>query len=155
MATVIASPSIPRRWAPIVLPVARIPQALLGLVPMVLALLASPAIYLSVTSEAVTLGASAESMRVERENWRNQNRQLELELAKLQSLAYVESEAVSRFQMRRATPAVFVRMDRPSPPSRRVLLVPLARTDAAPGASVPGPFAKERELLDISAGVQR
>jgi hypothetical protein len=115
VAAILVSTPTARRWTPIALPVLRLPRDILQIAPLVLALLASPAIYLSVTSEAVTTGATVERLRTEREQWRQQNRQLEYELAKLQSLAWVENEAVTRLGMRRAMPAIYMIVDRSLP----------------------------------------
>ena len=84
-----------------------------------------------VTSDAVTTGATVEHLRTEREQWRQQNRQLEYELAKLQSLAWVENEAVNRLGMQPARPVAFLNVDRPRPASSRSGPASLARRDNA------------------------
>ncbi|MFN0072103.1 MAG: hypothetical protein ACKVVP_11520 [Chloroflexota bacterium] len=130
MAVVIVTSPIPRRWAPIALPVLHLPAGIVQLAPFVLALLLYPAFFLSVTSEAVTTGSSVEKLRLERDNWRHQNRQLEFELSKLQSLAWVENEAVKRLGMRPSRPAIYMSMDRPPPASDRLLPRSLARHES-------------------------
>jgi hypothetical protein len=136
VATILVSAPTARRWTPIALPVLRLPRGILQIAPLVLALLASPALYLSVTSEAVTTGATVERLRTEREQWRQQNRQLEYELAKLQSLAWVENEAVTRLEMRRAAPAIYMIVDRARPAPTRFVPASLARREA----DQPNPF---------------
>jgi cell division protein FtsL len=131
VAAIIATAPTTGRWAPIALPVLRLPRTVFQIAPLVLALLAAPAVYLSVTSEAVTTGATVEKLRTEREQWRQQNRQLEYELAKLQSLAWVESEAINRLGMQPAMPSIYLKADRPRPASRRSVPAPLARRDTA------------------------
>jgi hypothetical protein len=84
---------------------------------------------LSVTSEAVTTGATVERLRTEREQWQQQNRQLEYELAKLHSLAWVENEAVTRLGMVRAMPAIYMIVDRAKPTAARSAPSPLARRE--------------------------
>jgi cell division protein FtsL len=131
VAAIIVSAPAARRWAPIALPVLRLPEVALQIAPLFLALLVAPAVYLSVTSEAVTTGATVEHLRTEREQWRQQNRQLEYELAKLQSLAWVENEAINRLGMQPARPVAYLTVDRPRPASSRSGPASLARRDNA------------------------
>jgi cell division protein FtsL len=131
VAAILVSAPHSRPWAPIALPVLRLPAAALRIAPLLLALLAAPAVYLSVTSDAVTTGATVEHLRTEREQWRQQNRQLEYELAKLQSLAWVENEAVNRLGMQSVRPVAFLNVDRPRPASARSGPASLARRDNA------------------------
>lgn len=105
---------------------------LLWLLPLV-ALTALSTSYLATTGETVTLGATVQHLRADRDNQREVNRQLEFELAKLQSLTWVENEAIRRLGMQRAVPAVFLVADRALPPSSRVLPASLARRPVSPG----------------------
>jgi hypothetical protein len=147
VASILVTAPTARRWTPIALPVLRLPRGILQIAPLVLALLASPALYLSVTSEAVTTGATVERLRTEREQWRQQNRQLEYELAKLQSLAWVENEAVTRLEMRRAAPAIYMIVDRARPAPSRFVPAPLARSET----ERPNPFQAPPRLVESAA----
>ena len=149
MAAIIASVPTARRWTPIALPVLRLPAGVLQIAPLLLALLISPALYLSVTSEAVTTGSTVERLRSERELWRQQNRQLENELAKLQSLPWVENEAVNRLGMRGAVPAIYMTIDRPRPASSRTVPVPLARHESAQANPLQAAPPLEYPLSDL------
>lgn len=88
--------------------------------------------YLATTGETVTLGSTVQHLRAERDTQREVNRQLEFELAKLQSLAWVENEAIIRLGMQRAAPLVFLSVTRPVPASARALPSSLARKPSSP-----------------------
>lgn len=103
----------------------------LWLVP-VIALTVLSTSYLATTGETVTMGATVQHLRAERDTQREVNRQLEFELAKLQSLAWVENEAITRLGMERASPSVFLVANRGLPPSSRSFPASLARKPAPP-----------------------
>lgn len=56
-------------------------------------------IYLIVTSSVATAGYDMQRLEAERAEWRLRNEQLELELAKLSSVAWVEHQALTRLEM--------------------------------------------------------
>ena len=60
--------------------------------------------YLLQTSGVATVGYDIQHLQVERDDWQLRNEQLRLELAKRQSLTWIESEAVGRLGMVRAEP---------------------------------------------------
>lgn len=60
--------------------------------------------YLLQTSGIATTGYDIQRLQAERDDWRLRNEQLELELAKRQSLTWIESEATGRLGMVRAEP---------------------------------------------------
>ena len=155
MAAIMVSAPTARRWTPIALPVLRLPRGILQIAPLVCALLLSPAIYLSVTSEAVTTGATVERLRTERELWRQQNRQLEYELSKLQSLAWIENEAVTRLGMRQTMPSIYMIIDRTLPTAARFAPAPLARRepiapDSSPTVPADGVLAESEPIRQIA-----
>jgi hypothetical protein len=156
VAAILVSAPTARRWTPIALPVLRLPRGILQIAPLVIALLVSPAVYLSVTSEAVTTGATVERLRTEREQWRQQNRQLEYELAKLQSLTWVENEAVTRLGMRQAMPAIYMIIDRSRPVTARFAPAPLARRepvapDSSPTIPADGVLAETESIRKVAS----
>ena len=57
--------------------------------------------YLAQTSGVATTGYDIQRLQAERSEWTIRNEQVKLELAKLRSLAWVESEAVRRLGMQR------------------------------------------------------
>jgi hypothetical protein len=68
-------------------------------------------VYLLQTSGVATTGYDIQRLQTERADWQLRNEQLRLELAKRQSLTWVESEAVGRLGMQRpeAGSVVYVR----------------------------------------------
>ena len=90
---------------------------LVALVLLVLAGLAPPA-YLVQTGGVLATGYTIQRLRAERNSWRVRNQQLELELAKVRSLGWIENDAVSRLGMQRPTQQTIVRVDTPPPPPR-------------------------------------
>lgn len=61
-------------------------------------------VYLLQTSGVATTGYDIQRLQAERDDWQLRNEQLELELAKRQSLTWIESEATGRLGMVRAEP---------------------------------------------------
>ena len=60
--------------------------------------------YLLQTSGVATTGYDIQRLQSERDDWQLRNEQLQLELAKRQSLTWIESEATGRLGMVRAEP---------------------------------------------------
>ena len=83
----------------------------------------APPAYLLQTGGALTTGYEIQKLERERTVWLNRNQQLEVEIARAQSLAWVEHEAVHRLGMQRANQTVVVRVDTPvpAPPEPRLL----------------------------------
>jgi hypothetical protein len=61
-------------------------------------------VYLLQTSGVATTGYDIQRLQAERDDWQLRNEQLQLELAKRQSLTWIESEATGRLGMVRAEP---------------------------------------------------
>jgi hypothetical protein len=61
-------------------------------------------VYLLETSGIATTGYDIQRLQGERDDWQLRNEQLQLELAKRQSLTWIESEATGRLGMVRAEP---------------------------------------------------
>jgi hypothetical protein len=109
-----------------------------------LLLVATPALYLANTSGALTTGYNIQKLQAERRSWQLRNQQLELELAKARSLAWVEAEAVARLGMQRPGQQAIIRVDAPRPP---LSVAPPASAGAAGSESA----ADSRALVDPSA----
>jgi cell division protein FtsL len=60
--------------------------------------------YLHQTSRVATVGYDIQHLQVERDDWQLKNEQLRLELAKRQSLTWIEAQATGRLGMVRAEP---------------------------------------------------
>jgi hypothetical protein len=60
--------------------------------------------YLLETSGVATTGYDIQRLQTERDDWQLRNEQLRLELAKRQSLTWIEAEAMGRLGMVRAEP---------------------------------------------------
>lgn len=95
-------------------PQVRRPSRLLVVILILLAL--APPAYLLQTGGALTRGYEIQKLERERAIWLNRNQQLEVEIAKARSLAWVEHEAVHRLGMQRPEQHVDIRMDTPVPP---------------------------------------
>jgi hypothetical protein len=61
-------------------------------------------VYLLQTSGIATTGYDIQRLQAERDDWQLRNEQLQLELAKRQSLTWIESEATGRLGMVRPEP---------------------------------------------------
>jgi hypothetical protein len=83
----------------------------------------APPAYLLQTGGALTTGYEIQKLERERTIWLNRNQQLEVEIARAHSLAWVEHEAVHRLGMQRAPQTVVVNVDKPvpAPPEPRLL----------------------------------
>jgi hypothetical protein len=75
----------------------------------------APPAYLLQTGGALTTGYEIQKLEHERTAWLNRNQQLEVEIARARSLAWVEHEAVNRLEMQRAQNPTVVRVDTPIP----------------------------------------
>lgn len=115
------------RWRTIgILPLLARARLTLWILPILFGLISAPSLYLAQTSDAVTLGHTTQRLKSERDLWLDRNKQLELELAKVRSLAWIENEATTRLGMQRSNSAVYVRTDRPIPPRRTSAWRPVA-----------------------------
>jgi hypothetical protein len=83
-----------------------------GWLPTVLvAACAAALMHLLQTSGVATTGYDIQRLQAERSDWTLRNEQLTLELAKLESLAWIESEAVGRLRMVKPEQVVHLRID--------------------------------------------
>lgn len=106
----------------------------------ILALLGmAPPLYLLQTGGALTTGYEIQKLERERTVWLNRNQQLEVEIARAKSLAWVENQAVYRLGMQRPAQHVIIRVDAPIPPPAEARLLrrggepmPAAPTDEGP-----------------------
>jgi hypothetical protein len=123
------------------------------LVLLILALLGlAPPLYLLQTGGALTTGYEIQKLERERAIWMNRNQQIEVEIARARSLAWVEHEAVYRLKMQRPSQHVIVRMDTPIPPSPEVRLLrrggePTPATPVEEGPSLMDALAAAKLLL--------
>ncbi|MGE3269998.1 MAG: hypothetical protein AB7P40_14695 [Chloroflexota bacterium] len=90
---------------------------------LVLALLAlAPPAYLLQTGGAMSTGYEIQKLERERTAWMNRNQQLEVEIAKARSLAWVEHEAVHRLGMQRPAEQLRIQVNSiPTAPETRLL----------------------------------
>jgi hypothetical protein len=85
-----------------------------GWLPAVLlAACAVALIYLVQTSGAATAGYDVQYFQAEQKEWELRNEQLRLELAKVQSLTWVENEAISRLHMVKPGKLTHIRVGTP------------------------------------------
>lgn len=74
-------------------------------------------LYSMQLGSVTTSGYDKQRFEAERNEWRQRNEQLELELAKVQSLAWIEVEATQRLGMRRAERVTYLEIAPPAPPA--------------------------------------
>ena len=74
-------------------------------------------LYSMQLGNVTTSGYDKQRLEAERNEWRQRNEQLELELAKVQSLAWIEVEATQRLGMRRAERVTYLEIAPPAPPA--------------------------------------
>jgi cell division protein FtsL len=86
-------------WRDVRLPVLGNIRASAWLPTILLAACAVALVYLVQTSGVATTGYDIQRLQAERSEWQLRNEQLKLELAKLRSLTWVQSEAVGRMGM--------------------------------------------------------
>src|SRR6476661_7794054 len=113
-------------------PTVRRPSRLVWLVLILLGL--APPAYLLQTGGALTTGYEIQKLERERASWINRNQQLEVEIARARSLAWVEHEAVYRLGMQRPAQAVVIKVDAPIPALNDSRLL---RRSAEPMPAVP------------------
>jgi hypothetical protein len=90
-------------WQDVSLPFMGRVRAELWLPTILLAACAVALFYLAETSGIATTGYDIQRLQAERSEWELRNEQLSLELDKLHSLAWVESQATTRLGMQRPT----------------------------------------------------
>ena len=73
-------------------------------------------LYSMQLGNVTTSGYDKQRLEAERNEWRQRNEQLLLELAKVQSLAWIEVEATQRLGMRRAERVTYLEVSPPEPP---------------------------------------
>ena len=73
------------------------------------------ATWLWYTGSIATSTYDIQRLRTERAAWQTKNEQLRVELARVRSLTWVEHEAVSRLQMQKAPPPVYLSLDGAQP----------------------------------------
>ncbi len=88
-------------WQDVSLPFMGRVRAELWLPTILLAACAVALVYLAETSGIATTGYDIQRLQAERSEWELRNEQLSLELDKLHSLAWVESQATTRLGMQR------------------------------------------------------
>lgn len=71
-------------------------------------------LYSMQLGSVTTSGYDLQRSHAERNEWRQRNEQLELELAKVQSLAWIEVEAVQRLGMQKAGQVTYLEIDPPT-----------------------------------------
>jgi hypothetical protein len=122
---------------------------LLGLVLVALA----PPAYLLQTGGALTTGYNIQRLQQERAAWIIRNEQLEAEIAKAHSLAWVEHEAVYRLGMQRPPQQTVIRMDVP-PPSTAAARMPSRESSMPITVPTPPPVADDSSVLtDLASAV--
>ena len=95
-------------WRDARLPIVGRLSARLWLPTILLAALLVALMYLVQTSGIATTGYDIQRLQSERDDWQLRNEQLQLELAKRQSLTWIESEATGRLGMVRADPTAVI-----------------------------------------------
>jgi hypothetical protein len=126
-----AVPERSRAWVPLVILVT-------GLVLL---------LYSMQLGSMTTSGYDLQRLQSERNEWRQRNEQLQLELAKVQSLAWIEVEAVRRLGMEKADRVTFLEI---APPAMAAGAGEAAAEQAADNAASAGRFP---DLLSIWRGV--
>ena len=94
-----------------------------------------------------TSGYDLQRLQAERNEWRQRNEQLQLELAKVQSLAWIEVEAVRRLGMEKADRVTFLEVAPPAMVAGAGEVVP------EPGAERTAPAGRFPDLPSIWRGV--
>ena len=126
-----AAPERSRAWVPLVILVT-------GLVLL---------LYSMQLGSMTTSGYDLQRLQSERNEWRQRNEQLQLELAKVQSLAWIEVEAVRRLGMEKADRVTFLEI---APPAMAAGAGEAAADQIADNAASAGRFP---DLLSIWRGV--
>ena len=97
-------------------------------------------LYSMQLGSVTTSGYDLQRLQAEQKEWRQRNEQLQLELAKVQSLAWIEVEAVRRLGMQKAGAVTYLEV---TPPA--------TETDEEAAAATPAPPARERGFPDVLA----
>jgi hypothetical protein len=126
-----STPERSRAWVPLVILVT-------GLVLL---------LYSMQLGSMTTSGYDLQRLQSERNEWRQRNEQLQLELAKVQSLAWIEVEAVRRLGMEKADRVTFLEI---APPAKAAGAGEAAAEQIAVNAASAGRFP---DLLSIWRGV--
>ena len=105
-----------RTWVPLVILVTRLVLLL----------------YSMQLGSMTTSGYDLQRLQAERNEWRQRNEQLQLELAKVQSLAWIEVEAVRRLGMQKASRVTYLEVAPPAPAAAEEAASPAA--EGAPAA---------------------
>jgi hypothetical protein len=118
----------------------------------VLFVTAALSVYLVQMSAVATSGYELQRLETERAGWMARNEQLELEIAKRLSLAWVEADAVDRLGMVRAQKSVYLTVPWGSEtdPAAQVLVAPNSSAPntrtASADISRPEPSSPDRAL---------
>jgi len=116
---------------------------LLGLALVAMA----PPLYLLQTGGAMTTGYNIQRLQQERASWIVRNEQLQTEIAKANSLAWVEHEAVYRLGMQRPAQQTTIRMDVP-PPATASARIPGRESTMPITIPTPPPANDDTSVLD-------
>jgi hypothetical protein len=100
-------------------------------------------LYSMQLGSVTTSGYDLQRLQLERNEWRQRNEQLLLELAKVQSLAWIEVEAIQRLGMRKAEHVSYLELAASPAAQLDHLDEPATETPPAP----PALLALWRELL--------
>ncbi len=101
-------------------------------------------LYAMQLGNVTTSGYDLQRLEAERNEWRQRNEQLELELAKVQSLAWIEVEAVRRLGMQKAERVTYLEV----PPIARILWEPAHEPAPELGPRAPA-LEPESVLADV------
>jgi cell division protein FtsB len=108
---------------------------------------AALSVYLVQISAVANAGYDLQRLDTERKGWLARNEQLELELAKRRSLAWVEAQAVSRLGMVRADKPMYIHVGSSDEPDHDLLAAP-------PGARPPS-RSQSGEIAHASGALAR
>ena len=97
-------------------------------------------LYSMQLGSVTTSGYDLQRLQAEQKEWRQRNEQLQLELAKVQSLAWIEVEAVRRLGMQKAAQVTYLEV---TPPA--------TATEEEAAATTAAPPAGERGFPDVLA----
>ena len=105
--------------------------------------------YIFQVSVVATSSYELQGLERDRNAWRAQNEQLELELAKARSLGWVEFQAIDRLGMARGQDALYIRLS--AAPVEAPAWVPVTQPDLDP--SRPSADAEDEEdLIEVGPG---
>ncbi|MBX5491472.1 MAG: hypothetical protein IRZ14_09955, partial [Chloroflexi bacterium] len=81
-------------------------------------------LYSMQLGSVTTSGYDLQRLQMERNEWRQRNEQLVLELAKVQSIAWIEVEAVQRLGMRKADYVSYLELPTPTASAPAAAMAP-------------------------------